>query len=462
MTQLGNSFNPSFPTTTQPATQPQSQTTSRPSSYAAATTTTHAHPPSQQQLSQQQQALYRQRLINAQAQRMMKSPYTPQSHTTATTTAPQTIPSPNRGVNVNSINALNPQQRQQYILRQHQQQLAQAQQQQRIAAARAAQLAQVQAKTQATNPFNTVATTTATATKTATQTPQYVPNPYGSANGPNRLPLGQIQNPINTKPPQPQQPLPQQAQPQPQPQQTQQPQQQQQQQLGGNPNVSNAYLPNQNVNPMNNPYSAQKQTSTQPYLPNAQQLNLTQPAQQLNMKMNGNNGVIPAQKGLTQPLTQPQPQTQTQTQPQVQAQQQAQPQTQTQVAPPQPPQPAQQPQPQVQVQAQAQVQQPQVQAQVQQQNVNMTQNNGNAAMTGTDPGMDTMNQSSKYTDNIYNNTNNNYTNNNYMGMKSKYPVLPHRKYLNVTATQYNDPTRRIKVVSFNVMPKGADFKSYVF
>ena len=46
-------------------------------------------------------------------------------------------------------------------------------------------------------------------------------------------------------------------------------------------------------------------------------------------------------------------------------------------------------------------------------------------------------------------------------MKSQYPVLPNRKYMDITPTQYNDPLRQIKVVSFNVMPKGADFKSFV-
>lgn len=100
----------------------------------------------------------------------------------------------------------------------------------------------------------------------------------------------------------------------------------------------------------------------------------------------------------------------------------------------------------------------QQQQQTQQQNVNAGVST--PGTPGTEQsGVDTMSQSSKYNES-YNNNNNN-TQQGGFTKQPQYPVLPGRKYVNITQTQYNDPLRQIKVVSFNVMPKGADFKSFV-
>ena len=407
-----NSTSP-FPAPTARPARPPTQPTGQP--YPSAT---HPTQPSASAAAQQlahQQRLHQQRLMT---QQFMKSPYTPQSHTTATT-QPSTIPSPNTALPNVNLNALNPQQRQQYLIRQQQiaqarsAQAVQAQQRmqsmqsmhaaRRLAQAQAHAQAQAQAKVRAvqqqqagTNPFNS-----ATATTPNTAQPQYVPNPYGSANNPNRLPgLGTAPTTaLNTA-------------------QTQQPQTKQRIVAGAQPTATtrpavNPYLPTNAAMAATNPYAVTNPNTTtqsQPYLPNANAaaaaLNNTMvPSQTPNA--NGNLLQQQAQQNL--------------------------------------------------VNAQAQTQlQAQGQGQGQNANANVNASAATPGTPGTEQSTIDSQQSSKFNADGYNNS---YNPN--FGMKSQYPVLPNRKYVDVTQTQYNDPLRKIKVVSFNVMPKGADFKSYV-
>jgi len=43
--------------------------------------------------------------------------------------------------------------------------------------------------------------------------------------------------------------------------------------------------------------------------------------------------------------------------------------------------------------------------------------------------------------------------------RSQFPTLPNRKFIQISPSQYNDQRRRIRLVSFNVMAKNADFKN---